>query len=96
MRIRTLLAAVAAVATSAAADPPGPPTSAVAQCGHVAELEAAKAALARGDRESALHHLEAADALLQRCEREAIPVETPPEPEIQTGGASAAAGIAPV
>jgi hypothetical protein len=84
MRIRWLLAAAAAVATSAGADPPAP-SSAVAQCGHVAELEAAKAALARGDRESALHHLEAADALLQRCEQEAIPAETQPEPEIQTG-----------
>ena len=38
-------------------------------CGRVASLEAAKHALARGDRAQALEHLRNADALLDACAR---------------------------
>lgn len=56
------------------------PTSALAdsaeadRCGQVQELELARAALAEGDRGSALAHLRRADALLRNCQ------ERRPEP----------------
>jgi hypothetical protein len=87
MRIRGLVATWVLVA-GAAANPSTSPAANVARCGHVDELLAAKAALERGDDAEALRRLEAADALLLRCEREGIPVE--PEPEagaIETGSA---------
>jgi hypothetical protein len=86
MRILGLLAAALLVTAAAAEERAASPSDNVARCGHVGELQAAKAALARGDEDEALRHLEAADALLERCEREGIPVE--PDPEvgaIQTG-----------
>lgn len=39
-------------------------------CGHRAELRAATAALARGDREAAANHLRRAKDLLDACSRE--------------------------
>jgi hypothetical protein len=60
---------------------------AVARCGHVEELEAAKRAAELGDKEQMLLHLRKADALLARCMREGAP--GPPEPratsQIETG-----------
>jgi hypothetical protein len=50
-------------ALSASGDPP--PASA---CDHTRELEAAKRALERGDREGALAHLLQADAILAACQ----------------------------
>lgn len=92
MRFAGLIVAAVVVAAGGAPSAPSGPTSAVARCGHVAEIEAAKQALERGDREAALRHLEAADALLLRCEKEGIPVETAPQtPPTQTGGAERAA-----
>lgn len=46
-----------------------------ASCGHVEELVAAKRALEAGDRQEALRHLKTADALLERCMRDAPPVQ---------------------
>ena len=43
--------------------------STASSCGHEAELVAAKRALQRGDRASALQHLKKADAMLTRCVR---------------------------
>lgn len=43
--------------------------STASSCGHEAELVAAKRALQRGDRASALEHLKKADAMLARCIR---------------------------
>jgi hypothetical protein len=92
MRFAGLIVAAAVVAAGGAPNAPSGPTSAVARCGHVAEIEAAKQALERGDREAALRHLEAADELLLRCEKEGIPVETAPQASpTQTGAAGAAA-----
>jgi hypothetical protein len=88
MRILGLLAAALLVTGAEADDRTARPAANVARCGHVDELLAAKTALARGDDAEALRHLEAADALLQRCEREGIPAE--PDPEvgaIETGRA---------
>ena len=45
-------------------------------CGHTAELVAAKRALAEGDREGAVHHLERAKALAAACERDASESES--------------------
>ena len=39
-------------------------------CGHTAELQAAKRALADGDREAALQHLQQARELVGACQRE--------------------------
>jgi hypothetical protein len=49
------------------------------QCGHVYELERARAALAQGNRDAALVHLQRADALLKGCE--ASQGATPPAVE---------------
>lgn len=46
-------------------------------CGHAKELEVAKRALAEGDREGALRHLQRARGLLAACQRNAVN----PEPE---------------
>lgn len=88
MRSIGLLAAALVIAGAATSDAPAP-AERVARCGHVAELEAAKQALERGDEAEALRHLEAADALLARCEREGIPAE-PEVGQIQTGSANGA------
>ena len=41
-------------------------------CGHARELQVAKRALAEGDREVALRHLQRARALLAACERNTV------------------------
>jgi len=51
-------------------------------CGHTAELLAAKRALAQGDRDSALDHLQRARALAAACERDAV--DPAPESESRT------------
>ena len=69
--------------TSLAEDPAVPGVSESARaCGHTAELIAAKRALADGDREAALHHLQRARALAAACERNAV--DRAPEPESGT------------
>lgn len=55
-------------------------------CGHARALEVAKRALAEGDREGALRHLQRARALLTACERNAAN----PEPEWESRPASRA------
>jgi len=55
-------------------------------CGHVPELEAARRALAEGDRERALSHLRRARALVAACERDAE--------DAGRGGESAASAFA--
>jgi hypothetical protein len=84
--LRRLLAlAVILTGASAVADP-ATTRSQVSSCGHEAELLAARQALAAGDREEALRHLRAADALLARCQGEAPPAEPAPAPEpVDTG-----------
>ena len=51
-------------------------------CGHTTELEAAKRALAEGNREGALNHLQRARALVAECERNAV--DPAPEGESTT------------
>ena len=41
-------------------------------CGHTAQLQAAKRALAEGDREGALRYLERARELVAACQRETV------------------------
>jgi len=43
-----------------------------ATCGHTGELQAAKRALAEGDREGALQHLQRARELVAACQRESV------------------------
>jgi hypothetical protein len=57
---------------------PDPPAQARA-CGHTTELQAAKRALAEGDREGALQHLRRARELVAACERDADPAPAEPE-----------------
>lgn len=52
----------------------------VERCGHVQEVERARAALAEGDRATALVHLRRADALLKSCQ-ERLP--EPPSPSVE-------------
>jgi len=51
-------------------------------CRHAPELVAAKRALAEGDREAALQHLQRARELAAACERDAV--DRAPEPEGRT------------
>jgi hypothetical protein len=55
------------------------------RCGHVQELQRARAALAEGDRATALVHLRRADTLLKSCQ------ERLPEPQPRVGDRSDAA-----
>jgi hypothetical protein len=77
MRGRTRLVVVAGLAWASIAAAGGANETrtdgAVARCGHVAELEAAKHAAELGDKEQVLLHLRKADALLARCMREGAP-----------------------
>lgn len=57
-----------------------------ASCGHARALEEARRALAEGDREGALQHLQRARALLTACERNAVS----PEPSWESQPASRA------
>ena len=50
---------------------PAPPNA----CGHTAELKEAKRALAEGDREGAIHHLQRAQQLVAACQRNAVDPE---------------------
>ena len=61
-------------------------------CGHTLELQAARRALAEGDREGALNHLRRARALVAACERNAV---DPAPAEQSTTPASAFAQSAP-
>lgn len=86
VRIAAVGLALVGLAAAVDADETGS-ESAVARCGHVAELEAAKRAAEAGDEEQLLLHLRKADALLARCMREGAP--GPPMPsapsEVGTG-----------
>ena len=56
------------------------PAAPAADCGQHAEISAAREAAARGDSKSALEHLRRADALIERCMRDA-PAQRPDEHE---------------
>jgi hypothetical protein len=81
MRVEAwILAGAVALGTAIAGDASAP-ASHGASCGQREELMAAREAAARGDSKSALEHLRRADALIERCMRDA-PAPTPPaEPE---------------
>jgi hypothetical protein len=64
------------VPASSTKDPGGEPGRS-SSCGHARALEEAKRALAEGDREDALQHLQRARALLTACERKAVSPEPP-------------------
>jgi len=51
---------------------PGSPPAGSRICGHARDLQVAKRALADGDRQGALRHLQRARALLAACERNAV------------------------
>lgn len=75
-----LLASVASAAEGAGSEQaPAPQAPAPASaCRPAGELAAAKAALARGDREAALEYLRQADAALAECERSrTTPIPSP-------------------
>ena len=85
MKLVALCIGILLVSSSAslAEDPAVPGVSEPARvCGHTAELIAAKRALAEGDRENALRHLQRARELAAACERDAV--DRAPEPESGT------------
>jgi len=74
---------VSSTSTSLAEGPAAPGVSEPTRgCRHAAELVAAKRALAEGDRDSALRHLQRARELAAACERDAV--DRAPEPEGRT------------
>jgi hypothetical protein len=74
---------VTSTATSMAEDSAVPRASETMRgCRHAPELVAAKRALAEGDREGALQHLQRARELAAACERDAV--DRAPEPEGRT------------
>ena len=77
--LATLLLSVSAgsAETPGARDPGAGRAEGTRVCGHAQELEVAKRALAEGDREGALRHLQRARGLLAACQRNAVN----PEPE---------------
>lgn len=58
--------------------------SGIAACGHLDEMEAAKQALAAGERDQALQYLRAAREILIACDRQAE-IATDPEPKRELG-----------
>jgi hypothetical protein len=87
-----LLASVASAAEGAGTENQSAPVSA---CHPAGELAAAKAALARGDREAALELLRQADAALAECERSRMtPVPGPESADHMQAHAAGAANRA--
>ena len=84
MRVEVwILVGAIALGTAIAGDA-GAPASHVPDCGQRDELLAAREAAARGDSKSALEHLRRADALIERCMRDAPAPEAPGEPDRHT------------
>jgi hypothetical protein len=92
MKMAALCIGMLLVWSSSASSAEDPSVRAPARaCGHTAELMAAKRALAKGDRESALHHLQRARALAAACERDAVDRA----PESESGTPASALAKAP-
>jgi len=86
MRVEAWILAGAIALGAALAGEATAPASQGADCGQRAEISAAREAAARGDSKSALEHLRRADALIERCLRDA----PPPTPSDRDRGATEA------
>ena len=80
MRFEAWILAGAIALGAAIAGDASAPASQGPDCGQRAELAAAREAAARGDSRSALDHLHRADAMIERCMRDA-PAPRPDERE---------------
>jgi len=78
-----ILAGAIALGTAIAGDA-GAPASHAPDCGQRDELLAAREAAARGDSKSALEHIRRADALIERCMRDAPAPAAPSERDRHT------------